>query len=132
MVCFSDYPLYYYIYIYIYIYTWEIHFTTFSQAIQTTNIVEEWVDDAHAQLKNEEARQVVAVKTLVMVEKKIKDLGTKLSEVDKEKKSAEVALVGAEKQVEDQHLQLCKAKELRIDRVSEKRAREERGSHRPS
>ena len=71
----------------------------------------EWVDDAHAQLKNEEARHVAAVKTLVVVEKKIKDLGTKLTKADREKKSAEAALASSEKQAEDLRLQLRKAKE---------------------
>lgn len=49
----------------------------------------------HAQLKNEEARRVAAVKTLGMAEKKIKDLGAKLTKADREKKSVEVVLVGA-------------------------------------
>ena len=69
------------------------------------------MDDAHAQLKNEEACCVAVVKTLAMVEKKIKDLGTKLTEPDREKKSAETALAGTEKQAKDQRLQLRKAKE---------------------
>ena len=62
------------------------------------------MDDAHAQLKNEEARRVAAIKTLAMAEKKIKDLGTKLTEPDREKKSAETALASTEKQTEDQRL----------------------------
>jgi len=69
------------------------------------------VDDAHAQLKNEEARHVVVVKTLVMAEKKIKDLGTKLTEADREKKSIEAALADAVKQAKDQCLQLRRAEE---------------------
>ena len=97
---------------YIYYYFFQkIHFVAFFQAIQATNIVKEWVDDAHAELKNEEACRVVAVKTLTMVEKKIKDLGTKLIEVDREKKSVETTLAGTEKQAEDQCLQLHKAEE---------------------
>ena len=62
------------------------------------------MDDAHAQLKNEEARHVAAVKTLVVVEKNIKDLGTKLTKADREKKSAEAALASSEKQAEDLRL----------------------------
>ena len=73
------------------------HFVTFFQAIQTTNIAKEWVDHTHAQLKDEEAHQVSAVKILVMVEKKIKDLGSKLTEANRERKSAEAALAGAKK-----------------------------------
>ena len=84
---------------------------TFFQAIQTTNIVAEWVDHAHAQLKDEEARRVSAVKTLAMAEKKIKDLGIKLTEADRERKSAEAVLAGAEKQAKDQCQQLHRAKE---------------------
>ena len=76
-----------------------------------TNIVEEWVDWAHAQLKDEEAHWISAIKTLAVVEKKIKDLGTKLTEVDRERKSAKVALASAEKQAEDQHQQFRKAEE---------------------
>ena len=67
------------------------------------------MDDAHAQLKDKEARRVAAVQTLVVAEKRIKDLGTKLTEADRERKSAEAALAGAEKQAENQRLQLCKA-----------------------
>ena len=62
------------------------------------------MDDAYSQLKNKEARHVVAVKTLVVVEKKIKDLGTKLTKADREKKSAEAALANSEKQAEDLRL----------------------------
>lgn len=69
------------------------------------------MDDAHAQLKNEEAPCVAAVKTLAVAEKKIKDLWTKLTEVDRERKSVEATLAGAKKQAEDQHLQLRKANE---------------------
>lgn len=76
-----------------------------------TNIAEEWVDWAHAQLKDEEAHWISAIKTLAVVEKKIKDLGTKLTEVDRERKSAKVALASAEKQAEDQHQQFRKAEE---------------------
>lgn len=64
----------------------KIHFAALFQVIQTTNIAKEWVDDAHAQLKNEEACHVTAIKTLAMAEKKIKDLGTKLTEANREKK----------------------------------------------
>ena len=73
------------------------------------------MDDAHAQLKDKEARRVAAVQTLTVVEKRIKVLGTKLTEADRERKSAEAALTGAKKQAEDQHLQLCKVeKQLAI------------------
>ena len=87
------------------------HAITFFQAIQTTNIVAEWVDHAHAQLKDEEARRVSTVKTLAMDKKKIKDLDIKLTEADRERKSAEAILAGAEKQVKDQRQQLRQAKE---------------------
>lgn len=60
------------------------------------------MDQAHAQLKDEEACQISAVKTLAVAEKKIKNHGMKLTKADRERKSAEPALAGAEKQVEDQ------------------------------
>ena len=109
MVCPSVHFLYYYVhlssiiiitYIHYHIYIffiWWIHCVTFSQVIQTTNIVEEWVDNAHAQLKKEEARRIAAIQTPVVAEKRIKDLNTKLTEANRERKSVEVALVGAEK-----------------------------------
>ena len=53
------------------------------------------------QCKDEEARRISTVKTLVVAEKRIKELNTKLTEEDRERKSAEAALVGAKKQVED-------------------------------
>ena len=81
------------------------------QAIQTINIAKEWVDHGHFKLKDEEARQVSAVKNLVVVEKKIKDLGTKLTEADRERKSAEATLASAKKQAEDQRQHLRKVEE---------------------
>ena len=60
------------------------------------------MDPTHAQLKDEEARRISAVKTLAVAEKRIKELNTKLTEADREGKSAKAALTGAEKQVEDQ------------------------------
>ena len=62
------------------------------------------MDDAHAQLKEEEARRIAAIKKLAIAEKKIKRLRHKVDEADRERKSAESALAGAEKQVEDQGL----------------------------
>ena len=64
------------------------------------------MDDAHAQLKKEEARHIAFVQTLAVAEKRIKDLNTKLTEANKERKSVEAALAGAEKQAKDQRLQL--------------------------
>ena len=72
------------------------------------NITMEWVDEAHAQIKDEEARRVVAIQTLAIAEKRIKDIVTKLAEADREKKSIKA---GTEKQAEDQRLQLHKAEE---------------------
>lgn len=60
------------------------------------------MDPAHAQLKDEEACHISAIKTLAVAEKRIKELNTKLTEADREGKSAKTALTGAEKQVEDQ------------------------------
>lgn len=62
-----------------------------------TNISEEWLDSAHVQLKDEEARRISTVKTLVVAEKRIKELNTKLTKADREKKSTEAALAGAKK-----------------------------------
>lgn len=62
------------------------------------------MDDAHAQLKEEEALRIAAIKKLAIAEKKIKRLRHKVDEADRERKSAESALAGAEKQVEDQGL----------------------------
>lgn len=66
------------------------------------NIVEEWVDDAHKQWKDDEAQRIAAIQTLAMAEKRIKDLNTKLAEVDRERKSGKATLVGVKKQAEDQ------------------------------
>ena len=75
------------------------------------NIAEEWVDRAHAQLKDEEARCIFAVKTLAVADKRIKELNTKLTEADRERKSVEATLTDAEKKAEDQRQQLRKAEE---------------------
>lgn len=66
------------------------------------NIVEEWVDDAHKQWKDDEAQRIAAIQTLAMAEKRIQDLNTKLAEVDRERKSGKATLVGVKKQAEDQ------------------------------
>ena len=67
-----------------------------------TNIAKEWVDHAHAQMKDEEACCISTVKTLKVAEKRIKELNTKLTVANKERKSVETTLAGAKKQVEDQ------------------------------
>lgn len=72
------------------------HIIATFQAIQMANIVEEWVDQAHSQCKDEEARCISVVKTLVVAKKRIKELKTKPTEVDREGKSAEAALVGTQ------------------------------------
>ena len=72
------------------------------------------MDHAHAQLKDEEARRVSAVKTLAMAKKKIKDLGIKLTETNRERKTAEAALAGTEKQAKDQCQQLRWAEEQMV------------------
>lgn len=66
------------------------------------NIAEEWVDRAHSQCKDEEARRISAVKTLAVAEKRIKELNTKLTKADRETKTAEAVLAGAEKKANDQ------------------------------
>lgn len=75
------------------------------------NIAEEWVDSAHAQLKDKEARCISTVKTLAVADKRIKELNTKLTEADRERKSVEATLTDAEKKAEDQRQQLRKAEE---------------------
>ena len=89
---FLSFIFYYYYYCYYFTYI-----AISSQEIQTTNITKEWVDHAYSQLKDEEARRVSAIKTLVVAIKKIKDLGTKLTEADKERKNVEIALADAMK-----------------------------------
>ena len=74
--------------------------------IQTTNIIKEWVDDAHKQWKDKEGKRIAAVETLTVAEKRIKNLNTKLTEADRERKITESALVGVKIQIEDQRLQL--------------------------
>ena len=69
------------------------------------------MDHAHSKLKDEEARQVLAIKNLALAEKKNKDLVTKLTEADRERKGTEAALVGTKKQAEDQRQHLRKAEE---------------------
>ena len=55
--------------------------------IQATNIVEEWVNDAHKQWKDKKGLCIAAVETLAVAEKRIKDLNTKLTEADRVRKS---------------------------------------------
>lgn len=109
MVCTKTNFLLYHIYLFILLAFF--HFVAFFQAIQTTNIIEEWVGQAHAQFKDEKACQVSTIKTPAMAENKIKDLGTKLTEANREKMSAKASLTNVEKQVEDQCQQLRKAEE---------------------
>ena len=59
------------------------------------------MDPAHAQLKDEEACHISAIKTLAVAEKRIKELNTKLTEADRERKSVEATLTDAEKKAED-------------------------------
>lgn len=73
------------------------------------NIVEEWVDDAHKQFKDEEAWRIATVQTLAVAEKRIKYLNTEFIEANKERKSAKAALAVVEKQAEYQCQQLHKA-----------------------
>lgn len=46
----------------------------FAEAVQVVYIIEEWVDHAYFKLKDEEARRVLAVKTLVIAKRKAKTL----------------------------------------------------------
>ena len=46
----------------------------FTQAVQVAHIIEEWVDHAYFKLKDEEARRVLAVKTLAIAKRKAKTL----------------------------------------------------------
>ena len=87
------------------------HIIAIFQAIQTTNVAEEWVDRAHAECKDKEARRISVVKTLVVADKRIKELSTRLTEADMEMKNVEAALASLEKQAEDQRQQLHKAEE---------------------
>ena len=45
-----------------------LFFFFFFKAIQTTNIAEEWVDDAHKQMKDEEGRCITAVEAFTVAE----------------------------------------------------------------
>ena len=45
-----------------------LFFFFFFKAIQTTNIAEEWVDDAHKQMKDEEGRRITAVEAFTVAE----------------------------------------------------------------
>ena len=81
---------------------------SFLKAIQTTHIAEEWVDNAHKQMKEEEGWHIATVKAFTMAKQRIKDLNVKLTKENKDKKSVVAALAGVEWQVEDQHQQLHK------------------------
>lgn len=67
------------------------------QAIQTTNIAEELVNNTHCQFKEEEAQHIPAMQTFSVAEKRVKELTIKLIEANRDRKSVEAALAGAEK-----------------------------------
>ena len=81
---------------------------SFLKAIQTTHIVEEWVDNALRQMKEEEGRHIATIKAFTVAKQRIKDLNVKLTKENKNKKNAKAALVGVEWQAEDQHQLLHK------------------------
>ena len=72
------------------------------------HIVEEWVDNAHKQMKEEEGRHIAIVKAFTMAKQRIKDLNVKITKENEDKKSVEAALAAVEWQAEDQHQQLHK------------------------
>ena len=83
----------------------------FLKVIQTTHITEEWVDDAHKQMKEEEGWCIAAVDAFTLAKQRIKDLNVKLTKANRDKKSAEIALVGAKRQAADQRQQLRKTED---------------------
>ena len=61
---------------------------------------------SYRQMKEEEARRIVAVDTFNVAEKRIQELTTQLIESDRDKKSAETALEEVERQAKSQCKQL--------------------------
>ena len=70
------------------------------QVIQAMHIAEEWVGDAHKQMKEEEGWHIATVKAFTLAEQRIKDVNVKLTEENRDRKSAEAALAGAKRQAE--------------------------------
>ena len=61
---------------------------------------------SYRQMKEEEARCIVAVDTFNVAEKRIQELTTQLIESDRDKKNAETTLEEVEREVESQRKQL--------------------------
>ena len=61
---------------------------------------------SYRQMKEEEARRIVAVDTFNVAEKRIQELTTQLIESDRDKKNAETTLEEVEREAESQRKQL--------------------------
>lgn len=100
------------IYIYFLSFNNSVHCSLwFVQVVQATHVVEEWVDHAHSQLKDEEACQVFVFMAQTTTEEKCEDLVLKLTEIERERKSAETSSTRAKKQAKEQRLYIQKAEE---------------------
>ena len=65
------------------------------------NIAEEWVDDAHKQMKEEKGWHKASVEAFTVAEQRIKDLNVKLTKANRYKKNVGAALAGVERQVKN-------------------------------
>ena len=69
-----------------------------TQATQAAHVVEEWVDQAFRDLKEEESEHYAAQKSQALTDKKPKETLLKLVECDKARKSAEASIESSERQ----------------------------------
>ena len=71
--------------------------------------MEEWVDQAFRDLKEEESKRYTAQKYVTSIDKKLKETLLKLEECDKARKSSKASIEGLERQAREQLLQLKEA-----------------------
>ena len=64
------------------------------QIVQSTHMAEELVNKSHLQMKEEERRQIVAVKAFSLTEKRIQELNNQLTEANRERKSVGLLYTG--------------------------------------
>lgn len=67
------------------------------QATQSTHVVEEWVDQAFKDVKEEEYKRLAARKSQAMTDNKLRETLLKLAEFDKARKSAEASIESSER-----------------------------------
>lgn len=68
---------------------------------QATHVAEEWVDQAFRDVKEEEFKCLVALKSQAMTDKKLKETLLKLVECDKARKCAKASIENSERQARE-------------------------------